>query len=44
MVRGIRIVPDFFNNLIVVQSTQQEWEVIKKTLEQLDFPSAPGAD
>jgi len=38
LVRGIRIVPDFFNNLIVVQSTQQEWEVIKKTLEQLDFP------
>jgi len=38
LIRGIRIVPDFFNNLIVVQATQQEWEVIKKTLEQLDFP------
>ena len=37
-VRGIRIVPDFINNLIVVQSTAQEWEVIRKTLEQLDFP------
>lgn len=36
--RGIRIVPDFLNNLIVVQSTQQEWEVIRKTLQQLDFP------
>jgi general secretion pathway protein D len=37
-VRGIRIVPDFINNLIVVQSTQQEWEVIRHTLQQLDFP------
>ena len=37
-VRGIRIVPDMINNLIVVQSTAQEWEVIRKTLEQLDFP------
>ena len=36
--RGIRIVPDFVNNLIVVQATQQEWEVIRKTLQQLDFP------
>ena len=37
-VGGIRIVPDIINNLIVVQSTAQEWEVIRKTLEQLDFP------
>lgn len=37
-VRGIRIVPDFINNLILVQSTQQEWEVIRKTLQELDFP------
>ena len=37
-VRGIRIVPDMINNLIVVQSTAQEWEVIRQTLEQLDFP------
>ena len=36
--RGIRIVPDIVNNLIVVQSTPQEWEVIRRTLEQLDFP------
>ena len=35
---GIRIVPDFVNNLIVVQSTKQEWEVIHKTLQELDFP------
>ena len=35
---GIRIVPDFINNLIVVQATQQEWEVIRRTLQQLDFP------
>ena len=35
---GIRIVPDVINNLIVVQATQQEWEVIRKTLRQLDFP------
>ena len=36
--RGIRIVPDLVNNLIVVQSTQQEWEILRKTLQQLDFP------
>jgi general secretion pathway protein D len=35
---GIRIVPDEMNNLILVQGTQQEWEVIRKTLQQLDFP------
>ena len=35
---GIRIVPDVINNLIVVQATQQEWEIIRKTLQQLDFP------
>jgi general secretion pathway protein D len=31
-------VPDYLNNLILVQGTQQEWEVIRKTLQQLDFP------
>jgi general secretion pathway protein D len=36
--RGIRIVADAINNLIVVQGTQQEWEVIHRTLRQLDFP------
>ena len=36
--RSIRIVPDVVNNLIVVQSTPQEWETIRRTLEQLDFP------
>jgi general secretion pathway protein D len=35
---GIRIVPDEMNNLILVQGTQQEWEVIRRTLQQLDFP------
>ncbi len=35
---GIRIVPDVINNLIVVQATQQEWQIIRKTLRQLDFP------
>ena len=35
---GIRIVPDVINNLIVVQATQQEWEIIRRTLRQLDFP------
>jgi general secretion pathway protein D len=34
---GIRIVADPVNNLIVVQGTQQEWEVIERTLQQLDF-------
>ncbi len=34
----IRIVPDDLNNVILVQGTQQEWEVIRKTLQQLDFP------
>ncbi len=33
----VRIVPDSVNNLIIVQSTQQEWEVIRKTLSQLDL-------
>jgi general secretion pathway protein D len=33
----VRIVPDVVNNLIIVQSTQQEWEVIRKTLAQLDI-------
>ncbi|HYM09817.1 MAG TPA: hypothetical protein VEU62_03750, partial [Bryobacterales bacterium] len=35
---AVRIVPDFVNNVIIVQSTQQEWEIIHKTLEQLDQP------
>ena len=35
---AIRIVPDEVNNLILVQSTKQEWEIIHKTLQQLDFP------
>ena len=35
---AIRIVPDELNNLILVQSTQQEWEIIRKTLQELDFP------
>ncbi len=33
----IRIVPDTVNNVIIVQSTQQEWEVIHKTIAQLDI-------
>jgi general secretion pathway protein D len=35
--QGIRIVADPINNLIVVQGTQQEWEIIQRTLQQLDF-------
>ena len=35
---AIRIVPDIVNNVILIQSTQQEWEIIRKTLQQLDFP------
>lgn len=35
---AIRIVPDELNNLILVQSTKQEWEIVHKTLQQLDFP------
>ena len=35
---AIRIVPDEVNNLILVQATKQEWEIIHKTLQQLDFP------
>jgi len=38
LARGIRIVPDIINNLIVVQATQQEWEVIRRTLQQIDYP------
>ena len=34
----IRIVPDELNNVILIQGTQQEWEVIRKTLHQLDVP------
>ncbi len=32
----VRIVPDMVNNVIIVQATQQDWEIIHKTLEQLD--------
>lgn len=35
---AIRIVPDQMNNLILVQATKQEWEIVHKTLQQLDFP------
>ena len=35
---AIRIVPDEMNNLILVQATKQEWEIVHKTLQQLDFP------
>ena len=35
---AVRIVPDFVNNVIIVQSTQQEWEIIRKTIAQLDVP------
>lgn len=34
----VRIVPDLLNNVIIVQSTQQEYEVIRKTLGELDLP------
>ena len=33
---AIRIVPDELNNVILVQSTKQEWEIVHKTLQQLD--------
>jgi len=33
---AIRIVPDEVNNVILVQSTKQEWDVVHKTLQQLD--------
>ena len=33
----IRIVPDTVNNVIIVQATQQEWEIIHKTIAQLDI-------
>ncbi|MBI3694229.1 MAG: hypothetical protein HY238_05240 [Acidobacteria bacterium] len=33
---AVRIVPDVINNVIIVQSTQQEWEIIRKTLRELD--------
>jgi general secretion pathway protein D len=36
--RGIRIVSDMINNLIVVQATQAEWDIINRTLQELDFP------
>jgi general secretion pathway protein D len=35
---AIRIVPDEVNNVILVQSTKQEWDVVYKTLQQLDVP------
>lgn len=34
----VRIVPDRVNNAVLVQATQQEWDVIRKTLLDLDAP------
>src|SRR5947207_490134 len=33
-----RIIPNPFDNTILVQATPQEWEQIKKLLEQIDIP------
>ena len=33
-----RIIPNQFDNTILVQGTPQEWEQIKKLLEQIDLP------
>src|SRR5207302_685516 len=33
-----RIIPNPFDNTILVQGTPQEWEQIKKLLEQIDIP------
>jgi general secretion pathway protein D len=33
---AVRIVPDIVNNVIIVQATQQDWELVHKTLAQLD--------
>src|SRR5207245_4988122 len=37
-IRVPRIIPNPFDNTILVQSTPQEWEQIKKLLEQIDIP------
>jgi general secretion pathway protein D len=37
-VRAPRIIPNPFDNTILVQATPQEWEQIKKLLEQIDIP------
>lgn len=34
----VRVVPDQVNNAVLVQATQQEWDVIRKTLLDLDAP------
>ncbi len=34
----VRIVPDRVNNAVLVQATQQEWDVIRETLLDLDAP------
>jgi len=36
--RAPRVIPNQFDNTILVQSTPQEWEQIKKLLEQIDVP------
>jgi general secretion pathway protein D len=36
--RAPRIIPNQFDNTILVQGTPQEWEQIKKLLEQIDIP------
>ena len=36
--REPRIIPNQFDNTILVQGTPQEWEQIKKLLEQIDIP------
>jgi general secretion pathway protein D len=36
--KGPRIVPNMFDNTLLVQGTPQEWEQISRLLEQLDVP------
>src|SRR5205807_5363681 len=36
--RAPRIIPNPYDNTILVQGTPQEWEQIKKLLEQIDIP------
>ncbi len=35
---GPRVIPNNFNNTILVQATPQEWEQIQRLLEQMDVP------
>lgn len=35
---GPRVIPNSFNNTLLVQGTPQEWEQIQRLLEQLDIP------